>query len=74
MDSSGTLKYDDFNLARLEGENLDELFEMTLAEGTQPSDQNKQDDENGSKSTLGNQNQDQNIFQTSWQPHNPIPP
>ena len=53
MDSSGALKYDDFNLARLEGENLDELFEMSLAEATQTSDQTKQDDEIGSKSTLG---------------------
>ena len=29
LDGPGTLKFDDFCLARVEGEDLDELFEMT---------------------------------------------
>ncbi|XP_072174268.1 serine/threonine-protein kinase ULK4-like [Diadema setosum] len=53
VDSSGTLKYDDFSLARLEGENLEELFEMTLADGAQPSEQAKQTDNSINKATHG---------------------
>ncbi|XP_063952872.1 serine/threonine-protein kinase ULK4-like [Lytechinus pictus] len=51
VDSSGSLKYDDFSLARLEEENLEDIFDMTSPEGT--SDQTKQDDEGTNKSTLG---------------------
>ncbi|XP_030856242.1 serine/threonine-protein kinase ULK4 [Strongylocentrotus purpuratus] len=51
VDSSGSLKYDDFSLARLEEENLDDIFDMTSAEGT--SHQTKQGDEGTATSTLG---------------------
>lgn len=51
VDSSGSLKYDDFSLARLEEENLDDIFDMTSAEGT--SDQTKQGGGGTATSTLG---------------------